>query len=275
MVAEKQASDNCKLLLVTDGGDPGAAYKIGKYIQRRYESFSILISGFCKSAGTLLSIAAYELIFTPYGELGPLDVQMQKEDKIGSSESGLNISEAFKAIEDRARDTYHNLIGEILSASHGVVSFHTASHAAAEMVASLYSPIFARIDPEEVGSRSRAMRIGEDYTNRLNIKWENLKTDRVEVLSRHYSSHEFVIDFDEATALFERVNMANDDEIKLVESLGVLARHPGKKLKIKYLGAIEESETGEKKDAKGSEGEVASESGQQPKSNGGDSTAPS
>ena len=126
----------------------------------------------------MLAISASDLIFAPYGELGPLDVQMEKEDKIGSAESGLNISEAFKAIEDRARDTYHNLIREIVSASHGVVSFHTASHAASEVIASLYSPIFARIDPEEVGSRSRAMRIGEDYTERLNVKWENLKVDK-------------------------------------------------------------------------------------------------
>ncbi|MCF6199816.1 MAG: hypothetical protein L3J67_10565 [Hyphomicrobiaceae bacterium] len=163
LVCEKHASENCVLLLVTSGGDPDAAYKMGRYLQSKYETFSVLIPGFCKSAGTLLAIGANELIFTPYGELGPLDIQMAKSDQIAGMESGLNISEAFRALEERARQTYHRLTIEIINSSDGIVSFQTASHAAIEILSSLYGPIFSSIDPEEVGSRSRAMRIGEDY----------------------------------------------------------------------------------------------------------------
>ena len=106
-VANCKKSDSATLILVTLGGDPDAAYKIGRYMQSHYDSFGILVSGLCKSAGTLLATSAKDLVFAPYGELGPLDVQMVKEDKMGTMESGLNISEAFKAIEDRAKDTYH------------------------------------------------------------------------------------------------------------------------------------------------------------------------
>ncbi len=227
-IAQNKKSDECTLILVTYGGNPDSAYKIGRYIQSNYESFSILVSGYCKSAGTLLAISANELIFAPYGELGPLDVQMQKEDKILGMESGLNISEAFKAIEDRAKDTYHALIGEILSASGGAASFRTALHAASEMVSSLYGPIFSQIDPEEVGSRSRAMRIGEDYTKRLNSKSGNLKEESIDLLSRAYPSHNFVIDYLEAKALFNNVRMANKHEMRLVKKLGADARYPNR-----------------------------------------------
>ena len=225
-IDENKKSDKCSLILVTMGGDPDAAYKIGRYLQSKYDSLTVIVSGICKSAGTLLAISANELAFTPYGELGPLDVQTVKQDKLVGLESGLNISEAFSAIEERAKDTYHSLIGEILAASGGVISIHTATHAASEMVSALYGPIFGRIDPEDVGSRSRAMRIGEDYTKRLNQKWTNLQEARIGNLSRSYPSHSFVIDALEAKALFQRVRMVTEAEMDLVRSQEQLARLP-------------------------------------------------
>lgn len=236
-VAEHKQHDELLLLLVTPGGNPDAAYKIGKYIQARYSNFICFIPGLCKSAGTLLAIAANELVFAPYGELGPLDVQLTKTDDLFGQESGLNISEAFRTVEDRAKRTFHNLIGEIIQSSGGVVSFQTASHCASEIVASLYGPIFGRIDPEEVGSRARAMRLGEDYGVRLNQKYTNLKDAALERLSQSYSSHGFVIDAEESCALCERVRMAEPSEQWLVQNLGAKARFPGQEVAIENLSA--------------------------------------
>ncbi|MGV3553098.1 SDH family Clp fold serine proteinase [Rhizobium sp.] len=235
MVNRDKKHNECLVVLVTPGGSPDAAYKMARYLQHRYDSYRVLIPGYCKSAGTLFAIGADEVIFTPYGELGPLDVQMAKTDQIAGLESGLNISEAFITLEARARETYQNVISDILSSSGGIVSFQTASHAAAEIVTSLYGPIFSRIDPEEVGSRSRAMRIGENYGERLALKWDNLKNGALTFLSQDYSSHGFVIDFTEASALFNRVRLANETEMKLVLALGVVARHPQARLTIDTL----------------------------------------
>ncbi len=163
------------------------------------------------------------------------------EDKLGAQESGLNISEAFKAMEERARDTYHNLITELLSASNGVISIRTAMRAACSMVSSLYGPIFQRFDPEEVGSRSRAMRIGEEYASRLNVKWGNLKSDSIEILSRSYPSHGFVIDFDEAKSMFKNVRRANSDEMIIVKELKRLARFQQQDPIIQFLTNSEEN----------------------------------
>lgn len=239
-VAENKQHDELLLLLVTPGGSPDAAYKIGKYIQSRYSNFICFIPGLCKSAGTLLAIAANELVFAPYGELGPLDVQLTKTDDLFGQESGLNISEAFRTVEDRAKRTFHALIGEIIQSSGGVVSFQTASHCASEIVASLYGPIFGRIDPEEVGSRARAMRLGEDYGVRLNQKYTNLKDAALERLSQSYSSHGFVIDAEESCALFERVRMAEPSEQWLVQKLGAKARFSGQEVVIENLTALYE-----------------------------------
>jgi hypothetical protein len=218
-----------------------AAYKIGKYIQSKYANFTCFIPGLCKSAGTLLAIAANELVFAPYGELGPLDVQLTKTDDLFGQESGLNISEAFRTVEDRAKSTFHGLIGEIIQSSGGVVSFQTASHCASEIVASLYGPIFGRIDPEEVGSRARAMRLGEDYGVRLNQKHANLKGPALQQLSQSYSSHGFVIDAEESCALFHRVRMAEPTEQSLVQSLDSKARFAGPNVTIENLTVLYET----------------------------------
>ena len=127
-------------------------------------------------AGTLLANAGEKLIFTPYGELGPLDIQLPKEDKLGVHESGLNISEAMNALEFRAKDTFHSLVGEILSASNDIISVRTAMSAASDLVSSIYSPIFTQFDPEELGSRLRAMRIGKEYAKTIERQMAKFKT---------------------------------------------------------------------------------------------------
>lgn len=256
-VSKNKSNDTLELIIVTPGGSPDAAYKIGKYIQSLYKKIIIYVPGFCKSAGTLLAISGDEIVFSPYGELGPLDVQMMRQDNIAGLESGLNISEAFISLERRARDTFHDLISEIVTGSGGVVSFHTASHSASEVVSALYGPIFARIDPEEVGSRARAMRIGEDYGKRLNGRFQNLKANALSMLSQTYSSHGFVIDREEASALFERVREANEVEKKLVETMGRACRFPnsGRRPQLENLTKkfeeIEQSLKVENPDGKG------------------------
>ena len=250
MVAKAVSSERCSLILVSQGGSPDAAYKIARYLQERYEHVTVIVPGLCKSAGTLVAIGATELVLTPYGELGPLDIQLAKDDRISGFESGLNISEAFSALEERARETYDNTVAHILASSGGIVTFPTAAHTATEFVGSLYGPIFGRIDPEEVGSRTRAMRIAYDYGARLNQKWQNMRHGSLERLSQTYSSHGFVIDASEAEALFERVRGATSQEMRVVEGQGKLSRLPQMARVFRKLDVPVEIEAGEENDDK-------------------------
>ena len=70
------------------------------------------------------------------------------------------------------------------------------------------------------------MRIGEDYGQRLNDKFNNLKPDSLVMLSQTYSSHGFVIDMQEADLLFEHVREANEMEKALVDKCGYVCRLP-------------------------------------------------
>ena len=231
-------TEHAIVVMCSRGGDPDAAYKMSRYLQHRYKSYSVMVAGLCKSAATLFAIGAKEIVFSPYGELGPLDIQLPKEDKLFGKESGLNINEAFKALEDQSRETFDSVLQEVIHKSGGIVSFKTASDVATGMVAALYGPIFQQIDPEEVGSRVRAMRIGKDYATRLDIHG-NLKPGALDWLTTSYASHSFVIDHKEANVLFNDVRLATDEEMVVIESIGRDCRHPshGKEPIVKKIEA--------------------------------------
>jgi hypothetical protein len=223
-IYKNKRSPKALLLLTTYGGDPDAAYRICRYFQDHYEHLTVLIGGRCKSAGTLIAVGAAELAFAPYGELGPLDIQLTKVDKFDQAQSGLTIQDALNTLEDRAKASFYNIVQDYMSANRGQLSFAAASKVASDFVTALYAPVFGRIDPEEVGARARSMRIADDYGKRLEAKWQNLKPGTLTSLAEKYSSHSFVIDYREAGQLFHRVRTATDPEMGLILALGAHSR---------------------------------------------------
>jgi len=214
-----------RLFLVTNGGDPDAGYKITRYFQQKYEHFTVIIAGKCKSAGTLIAVGANELAFTPYGELGPLDIQMSKVDRFDQLQSGLTIQDSLNTLEERALNKFYEIVKDYMQANNGLLSFPAAAKAASDFVTQLYAPVFSRIDPEEVGARARSMRIAADYGKRLAVKVQNLKTPQtLRLLSETYSTHSFIIDRQEAETLFQNVREADEHERAVVEALGRYAR---------------------------------------------------
>jgi hypothetical protein len=224
LIASAKVRSRAVLILVTNGGDPDCAYRIARYFQENYDSLTVLIAGRCKSAGTLIALGATELAFMPYGELGPLDIQMTKVDKFDHAQSGLTIQDALNTLESRATQSFFDMVKGYMEANQGLLSFPSAAKAASEFVTQLYAPILGRIDPEEVGARSRAMKIADDYGQRLALKWQNVRPGAVTRLAETYSSHSFVIDRDEAAELFVRVREASLEERQLVEALAVFGR---------------------------------------------------
>jgi hypothetical protein len=58
------------LVLVTGGGSPTVAARVAALLP---DPLAVLVPGRARSAGTLLALAATELVLTPLAELGPLD----------------------------------------------------------------------------------------------------------------------------------------------------------------------------------------------------------
>lgn len=207
---------NLILILSTHGGDPNAAYKISRCFQIAYKtlessfstedekgSFSIIIDDICKSAGTLLCIGADQLIMSGNGELGPIDIQLLKEDEISEFTSGLTPIQAVNFLEGEADRMFKRAF---LSLKLSGLNFSTkmASQISTDITTGLLSPIFGQIDPLRVAEVDRSLRIAQEYGSRLNNG--NLKEGNLEQLISGYPSHGFVIDRVETKKLFNNVN---------------------------------------------------------------------
>jgi ClpP class serine protease len=107
MVTERSPRrKNVLLVLCTYGGDPNAAYRIARCLQKHYQGFTAAVAGFCKSAGTLVLLGANSLMLLENAELGPLDVQLRKSDELEEFASGLTPTQAIATLTSRSLETF-------------------------------------------------------------------------------------------------------------------------------------------------------------------------
>jgi len=139
---------NVLVILVTSGGDADVAFRIARYLQFSYEKFVCLVSGWCKSAGTLVALGASELVFGVHGELGPLDVQMAKKDELLDSESGLTVMAALTAIHEKTLLAFDHFFLETTFKAGGRLTVQTASEIAVGLATGLFSPISEQDRPD-------------------------------------------------------------------------------------------------------------------------------
>ena len=202
----KEESDLNKSVILgitTLGGDPDAGYRIGRALQHNYEDFSVLISSFCKSAGTLLAIAANKLIIGDTGELGPLDIQIKKNDELDESNSGLDIMTALNSLQAVSADCFAETMKSIHDDTR--INAKLSGDMAAKIIEAMISPITAQIDPIKFGEHQRILNIATRYGANLNQKFGNLKPGVLNKIIANYPSHGYVIDRKEARELFYRV----------------------------------------------------------------------
>ena len=217
---------NLLLLLITEGGDADAGYRITRCLQDKYENFTVYICGYCKSAGTLIALGANEIVMSDHGELGPLDIQMPKKDEIWDVQSGLTVMSSLEALKEKTYLAFEDFFLRIIASSGGTITVKTAADIASRLSDGLFSPISKQIDPYHLGEATRSVRIASNYGRRLLFKTDNYTNDSLEILVSGYPSHGFVIDRQEATMLFSNVRDPTEMEESLPESLGDDGRQP-------------------------------------------------
>jgi serine dehydrogenase proteinase len=217
---------NVTLILVTEGGEPDAAFRIARAFQDHYTKFTCIVSGYCKSAGTLILTGANELVMTDWGELGPLDVQMAKKDELGERESGLLVTSALEALRRSAFLSFEHFFLTMQRKSRWIITFKTAAEYASKLTTGLFAPIYGQIDPRLVAESSRAQAIGLQYGSRLGMTGQNIDPDCLNRLIGSYPTHGFVIDRAEAEGLFKSVRKPTADEMRLIGLLDRLAVDP-------------------------------------------------
>jgi len=218
---------NVCLFITTFGGDPNAAYRIGRALKVNYRDGKILaiLGGYCKSAGTLLVLCADEIAFGCLGELGPLDTQIDKPNEIASAESGLDLLKALEQVTESTFQSFEQQMIGIIRQSNGAITTKVAAEIASSLTVGIFDPIAAQIDPLRLGVVKRAIEIGLAYGNRLRSE-KNVKQGTVKKLVHDYPAHGFVIDQSEARELFENVRGLDANEARLFDFWDFILRVP-------------------------------------------------
>lgn len=222
---------NVLMILSTPGGSADAAYRIARCLQRCYNTkledpskrgkFLLYVHDFCKSAGTLLSLGSTALIMSQSAQLGPIDVQLLKEEEVGERRSGLAPRQALETMAVQAGSSFHRLFRQLRSRSQ--LSTKMAAEYAASLTVGVMAPIYGQLDPIRIGEVERFVRIAQEYGERLSTS--NVSRGTIERLLSSYPSHEFVIDRDEARELFDQVDIPPDD-LESIAEIFIGTHHP-------------------------------------------------
>lgn len=240
---EKNRRKNVLLVLITPGGDPDAAYKIGRTLQSMYTKVYTYVPGWCKSAGTLIAIASSTLFIGDMGELGPLDIQIAKQDELDEMASGLLLDATMRTLESTASRMFISFLKTVRKETG--ISTRTASDLSAKVISGLLGPVFAQIEPMKIGENARALNITKAYAVRLNNISKSIGSQlHLEFLLNAYPDHGFVIDRDEARIIFKDVREPTESLIGLCGKLGDRSLYPksgsdsaGSRADIRFLSS--------------------------------------
>ena len=232
---------NVSVFLTTYGGNAHSAFRMTRCLQKFYSQIRLLVTGECKSAGTLVAIGSHEIAFGNWGELGPLDIQLTKPDEVLPISSGLDTIRAYDSIQRRALDFFETNMIQLVRQSGGSISTKMSCDVSCQLAMGLFQPIMAQIDPYRLAEVERLMHIAEEYGNRL--KTDNVEQHALNWLIRGYSSHGFVIDKKEAVdkKFFKKIDDLTEDEFKLSKILGNSVKTPESKTIIVDFGLFSET----------------------------------
>lgn len=233
-IAEGKKADKVCLILITPGGNADAAFRIARALRHYYRFLDIFIPNICKSAGTLICIAANRLIFGDRGELGPLDIQIFKPDELSEVMSGLDIFQSLTALQNQMLESFRSCLRDIYRRTP--LRTKQAAELAKELAKEFISPIVAKIDPVTLGEHQRKLQIASDYGERLNEMSQSMKPDALRMLVGGYPDHEFVIDRKEARErLFKNVGSPDADETMVLLYEWARANIPQEQLIYDFL----------------------------------------
>lgn len=213
----KKNSDKCTVYLTTRGGDANGGYRIGRCLRHHYQDVRLVVPSICKSAGTLVAIAANTLAVGDLGELGPIDVQVRKHNEMAELASGLNFTQAMEASLDHVMAAFGKALIDIRRGTR--ISTQLAGEFASRIAASVAAPLYAQIDPHRIGEMQRAVSIALEYGVRLDALSGAMRgLDELQRLVVGYPSHNFVIDRKEAGTLFAKVEHPSPEETAFYEA---------------------------------------------------------
>lgn len=230
------------VVLHGQGGCACCAYAIARELRRRFQWVGVVVPLAAKSAATLLSLAADEIVLGERGELEPLDAQISHKPAgdFPVERSCLEIARALEHVKTYALATFHEAVTSVVERSG--MRAEDACRIAADLTGRLCQPLYAQVDLRTLGANLRANDTGAGYAERLLRRyrpelWARDGALIVERLVHAYPSHGFVIDAEELAELGVAARGATGDEREAVSHLAsALAALPPKE---PFIGLVD------------------------------------
>jgi len=154
------------VVISSPGGDAHAAYKLASLLRKHCGGFTAVVPQYAKSAATLFALGADKIVMGKFAEMGPLDVQIEdteKEQRI----SALEVVQAIERLNIEAMRAVDQQMGLWLVRSKKKVD--TLLPVATRFVAEMMRPLFDKIDTVNYTGMARALKVAQDYAERLLI----------------------------------------------------------------------------------------------------------
>ena len=195
--------DKLSLVLNSPGGSIEFAFRIAKAVREKCDHLDVVVPKQAKSAATLIALAADQILFGRFGELGPLDPQVPDLTSGGDFKSPLEIVKGLEFLRTYYIETFDVLIQFLLPRA-GMDVAHTFDHATS-LLSPIADPLYRLVDYRELGEASRHLAVSQEYAEEAMFRWSPLDGDAIEgivgKLVWEYPNHGYIIDIDEARGI--------------------------------------------------------------------------
>ncbi|HQU46657.1 MAG TPA: hypothetical protein PK867_27875 [Pirellulales bacterium] len=211
------------LVVYSPGGSARYAYELAMLLRRHCGGFVAVVPRYAKSAATLLTLGADEILMNVHAELGPLDAQIYDPEHQEEHRPALDEVQALEELSAFALRVFDEMMPRLIGGS----DLRTSSlmPVAGEFVARLAAPLFDKIDVVRYTQVARQLKIGEEYAKRLLEKTYGPDAERISRwLTRQYPEHGFPIYSEELREIGLRIGTPTDAIRSILEEMTVYLR---------------------------------------------------
>lgn len=186
-------------------------------LRRHCGGFSAVVPRHAKSAATLLTLGADEIVFNRHAELGPLDVQIFDPDR-EEWLSGLDEVQTLERLHASAMATFDRMMLMLLDRTHKKAK--SLMPLAIRFSTQLMEPMLQGIDVVRFTQMSRLLKVAEEYGRRLLEQGYGEDGQNIaNYLVEKYPEHGFPIYSDELRKIGLKVADVSDDVIDTLERI--------------------------------------------------------
>ncbi len=206
------------VLLDSPGGSAKDAYQMATILRNHCGGFDVLIPRYAKSAATLFSLGADNLVLDRDAEIGPLDAQYldtEREHPI----SALDEVQSLERLHAFALEAVDRSM--LFIANRSGKKIETLLPKILDFVTNIMHPLIQKIDTVHYTKVSRDLKVAEEYAIRLLQK--RYPKDKATAIARHlvenYPEHGFFIDGSEASTFGLKTIDFRQDQKAIIQNI--------------------------------------------------------